>query len=245
MALSRLSVAPCSGWEVDGSGLEVRQQRLGQWHISCIDLDYLERHQLLDQVFSTRARAVDAARMTLAHERMEREPHTRWKRLTQHGTGEWEVDGSWLIVHRQARGAGWVLSGLEAEGFGYLERHRLEKVTFSSRARAVEALRLALAEEPLTHPILTRWKREGEGVYLSTDGHWQLTREGKGARLSARSQQSREGLAVMRRQNSRSIEWLLEMLSPSTLRLCAQRADRLNRMIAAPGKLSAGSSRER
>ena len=98
------------------------------------------------------------------------------------GRPEWEVDYSGLAVQRQETGDWKVRPYVRgtcsyAEISDYIERHALREARFSSRARAVDAVRLALDCESLTRPRpRTVWQREGEGVYRSTNGRWRLDR---------------------------------------------------------------------
>ena len=59
----------------------------------------------------------------------------------------------------------------------YLERHGLTGARFPSRARAVDAVRLALQSEPRGSGPQTQWVKQREGEYLSRDGHWRLRRD--------------------------------------------------------------------
>ena len=128
----------------------------------------------------------------------------------------------------------------------YLRRHNLEEKLFSTRARAVDALRMALALEPLPVGAVresassTAWKRIGEGEYLSRDGHWRMKRSASGGSLTPQSCWAEEGCQQIR-ELIRG-EWLLSWLGRRTLHQCAQRADRLNRIITdlgAPADLGA------
>ena len=75
----------------------------------------------------------------------------------------------------------------------YIERHELGGERFSSRARAVDAVRLALASEPLSRPRpSTTWQREAEGVHHSRNGRWRLERGEAGIILSPLSREARE-----------------------------------------------------
>lgn len=59
----------------------------------------------------------------------------------------------------------------------YLERHGLWHAAFPTRARAVDVVRLALAQQPFPRPEpRTAWVKQAEGEYLSRDGHWLLQR---------------------------------------------------------------------
>ena len=111
-----------------------------------------------------------------------------------HGV-RWQVDGSNLLVCFNPANRTWEVDFFDPTGtnssseeyLAYLERHSLCPVGFKSRARAVDAVRMALAGEPLLAPARTRWKRVGEGEYLSTDGRWQLLRSPGRAQLVPRT----------------------------------------------------------
>ena len=142
------------------------------------------------------------------------------------------MDESGLVVARVGRKT-WTLArvhDLSLEEREYLDRHGLSHARFSSRARASEAVRLALRGEPRRAEPLTRWKRAGEGVYLSVDGHWQLQRRpGEGCFLPT-SEWAETGARGLREQGN---QWLLSWRVDYTLYLCAHRADRLNQLLAA------------
>ena len=94
----------------------------------------------------------------------------------------WEVDCSGLGVEKREDGMWEVNPHLRSWG-SYLRwreyggRHALYNTCFSARARAVDAVRLALREEPMTQPpILTHWQRQGEGIHHSRNGRWRLER---------------------------------------------------------------------
>ena len=96
----------------------------------------------------------------------------------------------------------------------YIERHGLRGVCFSSRARAVDAVRLALSCEPLSRPRpSTTWQRESEGVHHSRNGRWRLERGEAGSILSPLSREAREQVEAnpgIKRMLQREPVWTLE-----------------------------------
>ena len=96
----------------------------------------------------------------------------------------------------------------------YLKRHALNEACFSSRARAVDAVRMALACEPLSRArAQTRWEREAEGLYRSSNGDWRLQREAGRGRLSPLSREARAKVASypeLGRILARERAWTLE-----------------------------------
>lgn len=139
-------------------------------------------------------------------------------------TTVWEVDGSGLSVRSRPLGS-WIVVNSHPD---YLRAHGLENLSFSTRARAVDAVRLALAVEPLSGDPLTRWKRVSEGRYLSRDGRWRLERRG----LMGDQLFSVEPLSQGQKELLDFVchSYLLRS-ERSTLRILAQRVDRLNRML--------------
>ena len=102
------------------------------------------------------------------------------------GTPIWEVDYSGLLLTRDPAGDQWRVRihaqspACFSELSSYLQRHALEERVFSSRARALDAVRLALGAEPLTRArAQTVWQRESEGVYRSKNARWRLERRAK------------------------------------------------------------------
>ena len=143
----------------------------------------------------------------------------------------WEVDYSGLAVYPvRTSQPSWEVLTSSPGGWEYLLRHGLLLTHFSSRARAVDAVRLALQAEPrISHPE-TRWCRSDPGRLLSRDGHWRLTRMGRDRwALSPQSQPARRGVSHHARVE--------RMLSPqrATLRMMAAQADQLSQMLALPG----------
>ena len=141
--------------------------------------------------------------------------------------GRWEVDGSGLLVERAPGKKEWrVGAGRAVNGWDYLVRHGFYSRSFSSRARAVDALRLQLGLEPLPiQEIGVHWERQGEGVYHSSDGHWQLQQEEGSSRLLPSSAQARE--LLVESELSRQ----LTQMKRQTLRVCALRAELLSAHI--------------
>ena len=144
----------------------------------------------------------------------------------------WEVDYSGLAV-RGVRAGGWIVEpylltmGSPSQLQAYLCRHGLQDTRFASRARAVDALRLALLEEPLSRARpRVKWRRESEGVYLSSDGHWRLSRgreEGQLSPLSPEAQQAVEQCREVKRTLRRARRW--------TLPCWAEWTDRINQHL--------------
>ena len=100
--------------------------------------------------------------------------------LAEKKNSHWEVDESGLVVKPapEDRAQWMVYSPFETQK-DYLERHALQCARFSTRARAVETIRVCLASEPLPlNQPLTRWTPQptetGEKLYLARDGHWEL-----------------------------------------------------------------------
>lgn len=141
---------------------------------------------------------------------------------------EWEVDHSELAVSRLKGGSHWQIKALfpQVPETGYLARHGLEGKRFSTRARAVDAVRMALATDHRCVPPSTRWRKQEEGIYHSRDGHWRLSRSGGFFyQLSPRSEQA--SIALERNPAQRDqLRW--SSATPHTLDQCAQRVDRLN-----------------
>lgn len=105
MALSKLMTRSRGwpNWEVDGSGIEVCQLAGGGWSVEPSSAvresearDYLNRHPELAQIYSSRARMVDAVRMILAADpRLKKSPQTRWRKL---GKGKYvSADARWQL----------------------------------------------------------------------------------------------------------------------------------------------------
>lgn len=154
---------------------------------------------------------------------------------------EWEVDSSGLIVYRR-RDRRWAISYFKRgqKEDQYLSRHGLQDVRFPTRARAVDAVRLALASEPtLRHVPRTRWEREGEGRYRSRDGHWRLQRNCWGEQLKALTPRAARALAVnpWAEGETRSFPSL-------TLHLLAREADNLMERLQAAEAAGVASPRE-
>ena len=145
----------------------------------------------------------------------------------------WEVDQSGLAVH--GRAGAWQVGpyvrtmGSHRELREYLQRHGLER-TFPTRARAVDALRLALSEEPLSRPrARTRWQRESEGSYRSRDRRWRLQREPGGSLLTPLHPELKEAVEArpeLRRMLRRDCDW--------TLDAHAEWLDRIERFLSEP-----------
>ena len=150
---------------------------------------------------------------------------------------DWEVDESGLAVRKDLTGR-WVIHSITypkkafVEGIVYLRRYGLERQSFTSRARAVDAVRLALAEEPVSRSYATKWKKIRDGTYLSTDGHWELQRAANGCRLRPSSQQAKEAQAQDLKKAQEELCKIMErsfsihLKGALTLRLCARYADR-------------------
>ena len=142
---------------------------------------------------------------------------------------EWEVDHSGLAVYRLKGGSRWLVKALffqKPEG-GYLTRNGLEGRRFATRAHAVDAIRITLASDPRHSPPLTRWRKQAEGIYHSTDGHWKLSRTaGFQYRLTPRSKQAERALE---HDPSQRVQLGWSSSTPHTLNQCAERVDLLNR----------------
>ena len=164
-----------------------------------------------------------------------RKPEDPWKERTR-----WEVDGSGLEVLLSPLGeprhwmVGTLLSGqaLNGDANQYLRRHKLWQAEFSSRARAVDAVRMALANEPFNPPErrVLSWRRVGEGVYLSSDGHWRLEREKKVDRLLPASGLARYELSSYPRKWGEGVEKML-VQKRDTLHAASLRAVHLNQQL--------------
>ena len=140
----------------------------------------------------------------------------------------WEVDHSGLVVSRLKGGVHWMVSELfpMPPEPGYLTRNRLEGRRFPTRARAVDAVRMALSKEPRHLPPITRWRKHDEGIYHSTDEHWRLSRSADFSyRLLPMSAQAQAALQYEPAQEVR-LSW--SSWRSHTLDQCAQRVDRLN-----------------
>ena len=159
----------------------------------------------------------------------------------------WEVDGSGLEVYCSrelpSKRRGWSVSvlllgtHLNVAARAYLRRHSLAGTQYASRARAVDAVRLALASErpPAQARAQVSWRRSGENQYLSRDGHWRLERSEEGDRLSPRSPEAREGISVL----SPDLREIFPLLSErDTLRAASVRAERLNGKIGLADKVA-------
>ena len=155
--------------------------------------------------------------------------------LTRHYGPEvrWQVDESGLLVWSPSGRGEWEVDFADyrpdwQEYYAYLERHQLtpEKSSFKSRARAVDAVRMALAREPLHAPAQTGWKRVSEGEYLSTDGRWRLLRSPGECQLIPRAPLVEERVA-----RHPLIHVLLAWPHQLTLRLIAEHTDRLNQQL--------------
>ena len=109
-------------------------------------------------------------------------------RISRKSVSWWEVDGSGLMVWKSQWKGGWEIAETghqtSASASEYLLRHALLNQRFPTRARAVDALRLALSEEPFQRQVQTRWTRVYQGVYNSQDGNWRLEKGPKGRRGS-------------------------------------------------------------
>lgn len=137
----------------------------------------------------------------------------------------WEVDGSGLLVYR-ARAQQWILAQ-HPSNRDYLSRHGLASAVFKTRARAVDAIRMALSRESRVQaPPRTRWVRQGEGEYLSRDGHWRLRREKLEERISPASERARTGMLREMEEGD-----LTQPYGRATLLTCARYADRLSEMF--------------
>ena len=120
----------------------------------------------------------------------------------------------------------------------YLVRHRLEEARFPTRARAVEAVRLALSAEPSprSRVVLIRWKKLGEEKFISRDGHWSLSRSEEADSIRPLSPQAR---ALATAQGYREADY---ELSPwrerrETLRKAGQRAEGLVTLLTLDGSV--------
>ena len=146
------------------------------------------------------------------------------------GSPVWEVDRSGLLVQKMKNGD-WKMEFLvratgsqpNLEGYSkryqelkdYAKRHALAEACFPSRARAVDAVRMALADEPLDLRPLTRitWRQEEEGVYRSNNGHWRLKNVAGRSLISPLSREASEQVAAnpgIKRMLSRDQIWTLE-----------------------------------
>lgn len=145
----------------------------------------------------------------------------------------WEVDGSRLKVTRQQSGH-WGVSFHWAEPADkqYLARHGLSQARFKTRARAVDAVRLALAAEPLRQEPIAGWKRAGYQTYHSRDGHWELRRERHRESMRPRSARAREALKRQEKLGAGALP-LRELMScqGQTLRVMALRVDLFNQLL--------------
>lgn len=153
----------------------------------------------------------------------------------------WEVDGSGLLVYREGR-LPWRVkpSGYSrAAQAGYLERHPELKDEFSSRARAVDAVRLALEAEPFRLETRTRWEREAEGTYRSSCGGWRLRREEKIDRLTCLRSLTPAQLHALR-VSAPGGEF---MRSRSTLHMLSRVVDHLNQLTGEPSEPRPGRKR--
>ena len=147
------------------------------------------------------------------------------RRVAPH-RAEWEVDHSELSVSRPFGKREWRVHALfqRLPDAGYLERHALKGVSYPTRARAVDAVRLALAAEPRHSRTLTQWGNRSEsGLYASSDGHWRLRRGERAYSLLPRSSEARAALQ-QRPAGEAELSWSASF----TLEQCAQRADRIN-----------------
>ena len=154
----------------------------------------------------------------------------------------WEVDESGLSVFRSSQTAPkrpggkqgpyrvGVIGSPSGRDFEFLRRHALDSKRFPSRARAVDALRLALAVEPRHAQPQTRWTRVGARTYHSRDGHWRARKVGRaGTRFTPLSREASEALERHNRGRESSGLGNISLLDPSlTLRASAFRADSLN-----------------
>ena len=141
----------------------------------------------------------------------------------------WEVDRSRIAVYRVSRDY-WEVIPLrghqpgEADSFDYCQRHALLEARYSSRARAVDAVRLALScESRQPEQASTAWERVSPGEYRSRDGAWILLRKGEEIRLIARSPQAKKAV-----DKDPYPEALLSMGGPRTLADCALLTDVIN-----------------
>ena len=106
----------------------------------------------------------------------------------------------------------------------HLSRHGLQQVLYPSRARVVDAVRMALSVEPRqSEHARTVWKRVRPGEYHSRDGAWTLLREGTEIRLIPRSPAAKEAV-----EGDPYPEALLRMDGPRTLKDCALLTDQIN-----------------
>lgn len=102
--------------------------------------------------------------------------------LAERQSSHWEVDESDLVVRPALEDqTKWEVYSPFGHQQEYLNRHALKDALFSTRARAVETIRLCLASEPLSsNQPLTQWEPclagagRKEKLYLSKDGHWKL-----------------------------------------------------------------------
>ena len=136
--------------------------------------------------------------------------------------------------------------GFHREWVEYAARHALLETRFSSRARAVDAVRIALSCEPLSRPRpRTVWQREAEGVYHSNNGRWRLERSPSLTRLIPLSREARgqvEGFPEIKKGLERRPLW--------TLDCCGEWADRIESHLryaenkgSHPGRLSPKTGR--
>lgn len=160
----------------------------------------------------------------------------------------WEVDGSGLCILYDRASSGrkyWVEScprlppAKAALAQEYLSRHGLNKQLFSSRARVLDALRLALSSEPHTRARpQTQWRKQADGLYLSRDGHWQLQRTAHIAELRPQSPAAEAGL---REDPHPPLLNSLCLFAPSPLYMCALHADGLNQELGLSPPASSAS----
>ena len=148
------------------------------------------------------------------------------------GQTGWEVDGSGLTVFRVLAEKYWRIGFRRNLGQqvmlaqSYLNSEGLSRVRTSTRAAAVDAVRLTLAKRAFIAPVTTRWVRQEDGGYLSHDGNWRLVRAGMCDALQPASEKTKKAVESYPGECARLL--IGERL---TLRAGAIRADQLNRMI--------------
>ena len=147
--------------------------------------------------------------------------------LNRAGNGRWEVDGSGLLIEKVGQQWRVLIRYVVDTEMNYLGKHQLQGQRFPSRARAVDAVRLALQVEPLSlGSVSVQWVKQEEGVYHSQDGRWQLTQETSSSRIIPLNQRERALFL-----SSRVLTKFLR-IDRSTLRACGLHAEMLARLAA-------------
>lgn len=146
----------------------------------------------------------------------------------------WEVDESNLCVGKMGYSGEYEVISFEPRSYPklhqYMQRHGLLHTSFASRERAVDAVRIALAGEPLHNPPRTRWKRVSQGVHRSRDGHWEARAQEK-ERGWTLTPLSASALAEVAREQAQPGFPPLSLRGETTLHATAFRADRLTREL--------------